>query len=58
MCRVLEKLRSYFLERFFFSNTDSQSSPILEKVEWGGEGGGGAYLTVNAVKVARKLQGD
>ena len=53
MCRVLEKLRTHFFQRFVFSNTDSQSSPILEKV-----GGGEAYLTVNAVLVARKLQGD
>ena len=54
MCRVLEKLRTHFFQRFVFSNTDSQSSPILEKVGGGGE----AYLTVNAVLVARKLQGD
>ena len=53
MCRILEKLRTHFFQRFVFSNTDSQSSPILEKV-----GGGEAYLTVNAVLVARKLQGD
>ena len=52
MCRVLEKLRTHFFQRFVFSNTDSQSSPILEKV------GGEAYLTVNAVSVARKLEGD
>ena len=39
MCRVLEKLRTYFLGRFYFSNTDSQSSPILEKVEWVGAEG-------------------
>ena len=36
MCRVLEKLRTHFFQRFVFSNTDSQSSPILEKVGGGG----------------------
>ena len=41
MCRVLEKLRTHFFQRFVFSNTDSQSSPILEKVGGGGGGGGG-----------------
>ena len=40
MCRVLEKLRTHFFQRFVFSNTDSQSSPILEKV---GGGGGGLF---------------
>ena len=55
-CRALEKLRTHLFGRFFFLNTDSQSSPILKKVEGGG--GVGAYLTVNAVLVARTLEGD
>ena len=61
MCRVLEKPRIDFFGRFLFIylfifNTDNQSSPILEKVEGGGWMG--AYLTVNAVLVAKKLEGD
>ena len=44
MCRVLEKLRTHFFQRFVFSNTDSQSSPILEKVGGGGGGGAGGGL--------------
>ena len=38
MYRVLEKPHTHFLRRFFFLNTDNQSSPILEKVEGEGEG--------------------
>ena len=53
--QVLEKPRTHFFRRFFFFNTDNQSSPILEKVEGAGEG---AYFTVNAVLVAKKLEGD
>ena len=56
MYRVLEKPHTHFLRRFFFLNTDNQSSPILEKVE--GEGEGAFFFTVNAVLVARKLEGD
>ena len=55
MCRVLEKPRTHFFRRFSFFDTDNQSSPVLEKVEGAGEG---AYFTVNAVLVARKLEGD
>ena len=47
MYRVLEKPHTHFLRRFFFLNTDNQSSPTV------GKGGG-----VNAVLVARKLEGD
>ena len=55
MYRVLEKPHTHFL-RFFFLNTDNQSSPTVGK---GGGGGGGCFfLTVNAVLVARKLEGD
>ena len=55
MCRVLEKPRIHFFRRFFFFGTDDQFSPILEKVEGAGEG---AYFTVDAVLVAKKLEGD
>ena len=55
MYRVLEKPHTHFLRRFFFLNTDNQSSPILKNVEGEGEG---AFFTVNAVLVARKLEGD
>ena len=46
----------YLFIYLFIFNTDNQSSPILEKVEGGGWMG--AYLTVNAVLVAKKLEGD
>ena len=55
MYRVFEKPHTHFFRRFFFLNIDNQSSPILEKVEGAEEG---AYFTVNAVLVARKLEGD
>ena len=56
MYRVLEKPHTHFLRRFFFLNTDNQSSPTVGK---GGGGGGGCFFfTVNAVLVARKLEGD
>lgn len=56
MYRVLEKPHTHFLRRFFFLNTDNQSSPTVGK---GGGGGEGCFFfTVNAVLVARKLEGD
>ena len=55
VCRVLEKPRTHFFRWFFFLKTDNQSSPTLEKVEGAVEG---AYFTVKAVLVARKLEGN